>query len=80
MNAGRFVAIVVAAALVTEVSLAEIPYKTRQDIVRYGASAIGSPYIWGGDDPTGLDCSGLVVEIATLAGPTAPDSCASAGH
>ena len=24
---------------------------------------LGTPYIWGGDDPTGLDCSGLVVEI-----------------
>ena len=23
----------------------------------------GTPYIWGGDDPTGYDCSGLVVEI-----------------
>lgn len=29
----------------------------------YAMSFLGSPYIWGGDDPTGWDCSGLVQEI-----------------
>ncbi|MBU0617754.1 MAG: hypothetical protein KKI02_08555, partial [Planctomycetes bacterium] len=73
MNAGRFVATVLAAALVTEVTLAEIPYKTRQGIVRYGATAIGSPYIWGGGnwDPSdrdfgGADCSGFVCKCWSL--------------
>lgn len=29
---------------------------------RYLESFIGIPYIWGGDDPSGWDCSGLVIE------------------
>lgn len=24
---------------------------------------LGKPYIWGGDDPSGFDCSGYVIEI-----------------
>lgn len=29
----------------------------------YATSWLGRPYRWGGDDPSGIDCSGLVIEI-----------------
>ncbi len=29
----------------------------------HALSFLGQPYIWGGDDPSGFDCSGLVIEI-----------------
>ncbi len=29
---------------------------------------LGKPYIWGGDDPSGFDCSGYVVECLKTAG------------
>ena len=35
----------------------------REIIVRYAEKFIGTPYIWGGDDPSGFDCSGLVIEV-----------------
>ena len=31
-------------------------------------SYLGKPYIWGGDDPSGFDCSGLIVECLKTAG------------
>ena len=36
--------------------------------VAVGWSFHGTPYVWGGDDPTGFDCSGLVVEILQSVG------------
>jgi len=68
---GIRVAVLIAVAGGT--ALAEIPYKTRKEIVAYGATGIGSPYIWGGGnwDPNdraygGADCSGFVAKCWSL--------------
>ncbi len=52
---------------------ADIPEKTRQDIVNHAATGVGSPYIWGGGswDPNdrgygGADCSGFVSKAWSL--------------
>lgn len=29
---------------------------------------LGTPYIWGGDDPSGFDCSGFMIEILQSVG------------
>lgn len=34
----------------------------------YALSFLGKPYIWGGDDPSGFDCSGLVIELLQSVG------------
>lgn len=31
-------------------------------------SFLGTPYIWGGDDPSGFDCSGFVIEVLKSVG------------
>lgn len=37
---------------------------TRRELaLRYAWTWLGRPYVWGGDDPSGIDCSGLVIEI-----------------
>lgn len=35
---------------------------------QYAMSFLGKPYIWGGDDPSGFDCSGLVIELLQSCG------------
>ena len=67
MNSTRHIGSVLAMGLVVGAALAEPPPKTRRDIVEYAASAIDSPYVWGGanwdpDDRSfgGADCSGFV--------------------
>lgn len=41
----------------------------RATAIRYAWAFLGTPYIWGGDDPmAGFDCSGFVVEILTAVG------------
>src|SRR5262245_25972594 len=32
-----------------------------QDIVNYMKQFVGTPYVWGGQNPGGFDCSGLMV-------------------
>jgi cell wall-associated NlpC family hydrolase len=40
----------------------------RDFAVRYAERFIGRPYRWGGDDPSGFDCSGLCVEVLQACG------------
>lgn len=39
-----------------------------ETFLRYAEHFIGTPYRWGGDDPSGLDCSGYVVECLQAVG------------
>jgi len=47
----------------------------RDMAVHYAWQWVGHWYAWGGDDPSGFDCSGLVVEILQAVGklPTTVD-------
>lgn len=40
----------------------------REWLVRTALAYLGTPYCWGGDDPSGFDCSGLVVECLRSVG------------
>ncbi|MCK4574680.1 MAG: C40 family peptidase [candidate division Zixibacteria bacterium] len=40
----------------------------RKWFIRTALSYLGTPYLWGGDDPSGFDCSGLVVECLKTVG------------
>lgn len=42
---------------------------TAEELVAYATNLIGTPYVWGGSNPThGLDCSGLLYWIQRTAG------------
>jgi cell wall-associated NlpC family hydrolase len=40
----------------------------KDSFIEYTKSYEGTFYIWGGDDPSGFDCSGLVVEVCKSVG------------
>ena len=44
------------------------PRKKRYLMADYARQFVGRFYIWGGDDPSGWDCSGLVVEALKAVG------------
>jgi len=40
----------------------------RELALRIAWNFLGVPYTWGGDDPSGFDCSGLIQEVAKSGG------------
>jgi len=42
--------------------------RAKRWFLRTALSYVGTPYIWGGDDPSGFDCSGFVMECLKTAG------------
>jgi hypothetical protein len=40
----------------------------RRWFLRTAVAYLGTPYRWGGDDPSGFDCSGLVIECLKSVG------------
>ncbi|HUV28895.1 MAG TPA: NlpC/P60 family protein [Anaerolineales bacterium] len=40
----------------------------REIALKIAYSYLGTPYIWGGDDPSGFDCSGFCIEILQSVG------------
>jgi cell wall-associated NlpC family hydrolase len=40
----------------------------RKWFIKTALSYLGTPYIWGGDDPSGFDCSGFVIECLRSVG------------
>ena len=40
----------------------------RATALKIGFSLLWTPYLWGGDDPSGLDCSGFMIELLKSVG------------
>ena len=47
--------------------------RARRRAVVYLQKWIGHFYLWGGDDPSGFDCSGLILEVLKSVGLTRPN-------
>ncbi|MEU8921234.1 C40 family peptidase [Kitasatospora sp. NPDC048545] len=45
---------------------------SRETAVDYALAQLGKPYVWGGDGPSGYDCSGLVQQAFRRAGISLP--------
>lgn len=41
-------------------------------LIQYAMQFVGTPYLWGGNDPSGWDCSGLVQELLAAMGMDPP--------
>ncbi|WP_023625154.1 C40 family peptidase, partial [Clostridium tyrobutyricum] len=53
--------VVLALFMVLAVNLSPVKAQTTgQEIVNYAQNFLGVPYVWGGTNPSGFDCSGLV--------------------
>lgn len=50
---------------------------TGSAVVDFARSKVGGPYVWGGEGPTGYDCSGLVQAAFGTIGVTLPHSAAA---
>ena len=48
-------------------------YRARRRAVIYLQKWIGHFYLWAGDDPSGFDCSGLIVEVLKSVGLIRPN-------
>ena len=54
------------------ITAAESPGPAAQGAVAYALAQLGTPYRWGGDEPGGFDCSGLVQAAYQAAGIALP--------
>lgn len=44
------------------------PYAARKWLIHTALTYLGKPYRWSGDDPSGFDCSGFVIECLKTIG------------